>query len=225
MFNKDKTVLIQYPAGKSDTYTITNGVTSIGDYAFYGCESLINVELSDSVTTIESYAFSGCASLKSITIPSSVTSIGYGAFTGCKSLTLIIVEEGNKVYHSNKLCLIETASKTVVLGLNGSGIPTDGSVTSIGDYAFYNFTLLTSITIPDGITSIGKDAFRGCASLTSITIPDSVTSIGAGAFRECSSLTSITFNGTKEEWGAIEKYWDYNTGDYTIHCTDGDIEK
>ena len=68
----------------------------------------------------------------------------------------------------------------------------EDGVTSIGDYAFYNCTSLTSVTIPDGVTSIGDYAFYNCTSLTSITIPDAVTSIGDSAFYYCSSLTSIT---------------------------------
>ena len=65
-------------------------------------------------------------------------------------------------------------------------------LTSIGSYAFYNCTGLTSVTIPDGVTSIGDRAFSNCAGLTSMTIPDSVTSIGDGVFSGCSGLTSVT---------------------------------
>ena len=66
------------------------------------------------------------------------------------------------------------------------------SVTGIMDFAFYNCSGLTSVTIPDGVTSIGSSAFYGCSGLTSVTIPNSVTSIGFYAFYGCSGLTSVT---------------------------------
>ena len=172
--------------------TIGNGVTSIGDGAFSRCSGLTSITIPDSVTSIGSSAFSGCSGLTSITIPDGVTSIGSRAFRGCSGLESITVEEGNEVYHSAGNCVIETESKTLILGCNNSVIPVDGSVTSIGDYAFYGCSGLTSITIPDSVTSIGDWAFYECSGLTSITIPDSVTSIGYYAFEDCSSLTSVT---------------------------------
>ena len=66
------------------------------------------------------------------------------------------------------------------------------SVTSIGEWAFYNCPPLTSVTIPDGVMSIGNAAFSGCSGLTEITIPNGVMSIGHSAFRYCSGLTSVT---------------------------------
>ncbi len=195
--------------------TIPDSVTSIGDYAFYDCSSLTSVTIPDSVTSIGDSAFSGCTGLTSITIPDSVTSIGDStffccrrltsitipdnvtsigdnAFDDCSSLTSITVGKGNSVYHSTDNCLIEASSKTLIAGCKNSIIPSDGSVTSIGDSAFSGCTELTSITIPDSVTSIGDSAFSGCTGLTSITIPDSVTSIGRKAFYDCSSLTSVT---------------------------------
>ena len=77
------------------------------------------------------------------------------------------------------------------------------SVTSIGDYAFYCCTGLTSVTIPDSVTSIGDYAFYGCTGLTSVTIPDSVTSIGYWAFYGCSGLTSAYFYGNAPSMGSV----------------------
>ena len=92
LFNKGKTELICYPAGKTDkSYNIPNSVTSIGYSAFIDCTSITSITIPDSVTSIDSSAFSGCSSLKSITIPNSVTSIGYYAFYGCTSLTSVTI--------------------------------------------------------------------------------------------------------------------------------------
>ena len=97
----------------------------------------------------------------------------------------------------------------------------------IGNYAFLSCSSLTSIVIPDGVTSIGDYAFRNCSSLTSIVIPDSVTSIGSSAFSGCSSLTSIQFGGTTAQWKTISfgSDWNYDTGSYTVTCTDGTVAK
>ncbi len=153
--------------------TIPNSVTSIGSLAFAGCTGLTSIPLPDSVTSIYSTEFYGCTGLTSITIPDSVTYIYGGAFSGCYRLTNIAVDEDNSVYHSAGNCLIETASKTLILGCKNSVIPTDGSVTSIDGAAFNGCTGLTSITIPDSVTSIGDSAFYNCDSLTIYCYKDS----------------------------------------------------
>ncbi len=182
--------------------TIGNSVTSIGRCAFYGCSSLTRVTIPESVTSIGREAFSWCGSLTSISIPASVTSIGNGAFSGCDALTNITVDEDNGKYISINNCVIELSTKTLVVGCKTSVIPTDGIVTKIGEYAFYDCDALTSITIPDSVTSIGNYAFIGCDALTSITIPDSVTSIGWEAFYNCSALTSVTIGNSVTSIGS-----------------------
>ncbi len=182
LFNKQQTTLIQYPARKQGEYVIPNSVTSIVDYAFYGCSGLTSLTIPNSITSIVDYAFSGCSSLTSITIPNSVTNIGKEAFAGCSSLSSVTIP--------NSVTSIEESVFSNCSSLTSVEIP--NSVTSIGLYAFSGCSSLTSITIPNSITSIGNEAFAGCSSLTSVTIPNSVTNIGKGAFSGCSSLSSVT---------------------------------
>ena len=171
--------------------TIGNSVTTIGGAAFRGCSCLTSVEIPNSVTTIGQGAFYECSGLTSVTIGNSVTTIGNSAFYGCSCLTSIIVDGGNPKYDSRDNCnaIIETSSNTLVFGCKNTIIP--NSVTTIGDWAFYNCSGLTSVTVPNSVTSIGENAFFGCSGLTSVTIGNSVTSIGGGAFRGCSCLTSV----------------------------------
>ena len=107
-------------------------------------------------------------------------------------------------------------------GITSVTIP--GSVTVIGDGAFYDCSGLTSVTIGDGVVSIGSSAFSGCSGLTSVTIGNGVTSIDSYAFMDCSGLTSVTFLGkTKAQvQGMANHYWSlpYRC---VLHCTDGDI--
>jgi hypothetical protein len=91
LFNKAKTKLIFCPRGKSGEYIIPNSVTSIGEMAFSGCDSLTFITIPNSVTSIGDNAFSGCNSLTSITIPNLVTSIGDNAFSQCSSLASITI--------------------------------------------------------------------------------------------------------------------------------------
>ena len=90
------------------------------------------------------------------------------------------------------------------------------TVTSIGNYAFYRYSSLTSVDIPDGVTSIGNGAFEICHSLTSITIPDSVTSIGNSAFDSCDSLTSVTIPDSVTSIGDSAFEFCYSLNSITI---------
>lgn len=94
LFNKDKTTLIYWPRGKTGSYTIPDGVTAIGDYAFYYCSGLTSVTIPSSVTSIGESAFQHCTGLTSITIPNSVTSIVNLAFWDCDSLTIVYIPSG-----------------------------------------------------------------------------------------------------------------------------------
>ena len=158
---------------------IPDGVTSIGNNAFFECTSLTSITIPDSVTSIGGAAFFKCTSLASIIIPDSVTSIGAATFKYCTSLTSIIIPDS--------VTSIGAATFDGCQFLTSIVIP--NRVTSIGDYAFNDCSSLASIIMSNSVTSIGKGTFFNCTSLTSIVIPDNVTSIGEKTFQNCLSLT------------------------------------
>ena len=149
-----------------DSYTlqrviIGNRVTSIGDYAFYGCYGLTSVTIPNGVTFIGAFAFQYCRGLTSVTIGNGVTSIGYAAFSYCTGLTSITIP--------NSVTSIGHYAFSNCSGLTSITIP--NSVTSIGDWVFKYCHGLTSITIGNGVTRIGSYAFHGCSSLKEIHYP------------------------------------------------------
>ena len=102
-YSKDWKRLLLAPESLSGKYSIRKGVKVIGDWAFWDCEFLTNINIPNSVTTIEKYAFASCKSLTNINIPNSVTTIEYRAFCGCENLPShiksdIIQRFGKKVF-------------------------------------------------------------------------------------------------------------------------------
>jgi len=222
---------------------IPDSVTSIGDYAFEDCSSLTSITIPDSVISIGKNAFKRCniqpteydngyylgnennphlvlvnaksKKITSCTIHADTKIIANGAFEQCKSLTSITIPDSVTTIGKDAFYYCESLTSVTI----GNG------VTSIGKQAFSFCSSLTNVTISDSVTSIGDYAFSSSSSLTSVTIPDSVTSIGDFAFYSCNSLTSITYDGSKEQWHAIEKNssWKRDTGNFTVHCTDGDL--
>ena len=153
------------------------GLTSIGSYAFQGCDNLTSITIPNSVTSIGDHAFSGCKKLSSITIPKSVTAIGRMAFSYCSGLSSIIVENGNTVFDSRDNCnaIIDSYRHELIFGCKNT-------------------------VIPSTVLAIGNDAFAGCDGLTSIFIPKSIVSMGSSIFADCSGLKSIVVDSNNSKF-------------------------
>jgi len=175
--------------------TIPDGVTRIGSSTFNGCNNLISVTIPNSVTSIGDYAFYDCKSLTSVTIPDSVTSIERYAFCYCTAL--------EKIYF-NATAMSDFNSNDYVFGYAGQSgdgleVVIGKNVTKIAAALFARANGIVSVEFEEGSVceSVGDYAFYSCTSLTSVTIPDSVTSVGIYVFSGCNNLSYKEKNGIK----------------------------
>lgn len=206
LFDKAKSKLISFPAGRSGNYEVPEGPTSILRFAFIHCEKINRIALSSTISSIEDRAFFGCISLEGIDVAA-----------------------GNETYSSSSGVLLSDHGETALLcpaGKQGEFIAPSG-LKKVEESAFYNCDKLTSVTLPEGCLSIGYGAFMFASSLVSLVLPASLASIGESAFDSCSKLASITFAGTKAQWNEIEKGEDWNcdTPEITVTCRDGELKE
>lgn len=182
------------------------------------------------VTSIAENAFKNCVKMKGITVPETVTLIGNGAltskgaFNGCSNLETMVLPFigqragitsagqpalfgyifGAESYDGSvrtKQMYSETGSGTYYIPASLRSITVTGGNVYYG--AFYSCSQIVSITLTDEVKTIGGRAFDGCTALTEITIGRYVTNIPNNTFNNCTSLQTVYFNGTEEEWNAI----------------------
>lgn len=253
LFNKDKTEIMQFPAGNTQTiYNIPDSVTSLGAYSFENCTSLTDISIPNSVTSAGNYPFSGCSGLKNVTVPANVFELAVPyMFANCTNIEYINVDENNESYTSIDGVLFNKSGTELVQYPAGNyrtvykipdsttriysgafkdsthltSITIPDNVTNIGNRAFENCISLTDIAFPDNTTKIGSYMFSGCESLKSITIPDSVTDIEDYAFSGCDNLQNIYYSGTQEQWSNINIEYgnSYYISNSAIYCSDGII--
>ena len=219
---------------------IEEGVTGVGERAFYGCGDLTDITISDSVTKIGRNAFYNtgyynddnkwtdgvlCIGKHLITadtrtvateyvIADETICIGDYAFYNCSGLTGVTIPE----------CVINIGNYAFYDCSGLTGITLPESVVNIGSNAFYGCSGLTDVIIPEGVISIGSNAFYGCSGLTSVTVPISVTSIDKNAFSSCSALTDIYYNGSFE---SLIKISGCESSDFakgaTVYCDGAEV--
>lgn len=174
--------------------TIPNGVTYIGYGVFLKCENLTDVVVPNSVNKMNNMVFYDCKNLKNVTLSSNLKSIQYGTFGDCAALETIEIP--------NSVTCIDEAAFASCSSLKSIVIPE--SVDKIWISAFSNCTSLSKVVIGNGATIINERAFNGCTALTSITIGSGMKTIAKNAFVNCAALTDVYYNGTEDQWNAID---------------------
>ena len=170
--------------------TVTSNISEIKDYAFVGYKGLHSVSIGYYVTSIGNSAFENCSGLTSVTIGNSVNTIGDDAFKDCTNLTSVTL-------NNNAIASADYTSSNNLKTIFGNQVTsyTFGAiVASIGDYAFYGSTGLTSVTIPNTLYTIGENAFYGCTGIISVTFAGTPLSIGNQAFGGCNGLTRVNIS-------------------------------
>ena len=184
-----------WPVASVTSLVLTEGVTSIGDFAFFGCRRLESISLPETLQLIGTRAFFFCSRLQSIELPDNVTTLGKNPFAHCSALEHVSVGPGNSALAVRDGALLSLADARVIWYPNGSAyteftVP-DG-ILALDDYAFAFCRSLHTLELPDTLVSVGARAFDGCASLCAISLPAGLKEIGNQAFADCSGLSSFT---------------------------------
>lgn len=207
------------------------GITSIGNYAFYKAGSVEKIYFPSTLTSIGMRAFEFCTSVEELVIPDAVTSIGYGTFASMTSLRKVTVP-ASTTYRS--YCFDQDrAIEEIIITYGTDGIMPDAKVTAeqsifidllqkkTGAFGPWRYARNAKVIIEDGVTAIGNKAFYQGTGITSIRIPETVATIGENAFQNCTSLNTISLseNVTNIGTGAFDncdklKVYGYS-GSYT----------
>ncbi len=173
--------------------TIPYSVKYIGEYTFYGCYNLTNITLEEGIENIGMGAFESCNSLKSVKIPKSVAFIDGAPCGGCRGLTEMLIDKDSKYFLLQDSILFDKSKTELIQYSNKSSkvsyeIPC--GIRNISSGAF-QYSKLSSITIPDSVEYIGEKAFAHCLEITNLKLPKNVTTVDLSAFLNTVNLTDI----------------------------------
>lgn len=241
-------VLIKYH-GKESEVVVPEGVTVIGDKAFFECYDIDSIVLPDGVTQIGYRAFSGCL-CRRIVLPQSITTIGKEAFYVCEYLDSISIPDsveyiGDKAFSYCRYLTSITCFKTLnpnknYKSIDGNLYTKDGktlvsyavgklkhefvvpnSVKNIGAFAFHGCEELYEISMPRGVKTIGEGAFAECVNLNTIVLPNSVSNIGEGAFFYCMSIVDFKLDEGNKNYQLIDGNLYTKDGKILVACLAG----
>lgn len=203
--------------------TLPDSLQTLGSNVFRNCSSLRELVIPDGVKTL-CLILNDCTALERITLPAGLTKIETSQylFSTCPNLREITMNGAGSRYVVRDSCLIDVESKTLLAGGSDAVIPTDGSVTVIGELAFANRSI-TTVIIPHGVTSIGRGAFGGCDQLAELHIPSTVTTLTETGLPGGAALETVYLDGNVAKWSVLTKKVNETERNYTVYCKNGII--
>jgi hypothetical protein len=238
LFNKNQSVLIEYPGAAGGSYTVPPTVTTIEGGAFEYGTGVSSVIIGTNVTSIGSYAFYDCASVTAISVNS--TNLYYSSTNGAlfdkKQTTLIQFPcaiggsyavpgtvtniDGGAFGDDFSITNVFIPDSVTTMDLEVFyscqdliSVSLSGNLKSISEESFFDCVSLVSIAIPNSVTNIDTYAFYYCLNLASLTVGTGVASIGFEAFGDCVDLTNACFEGNEPADGGSIFYYDYSLSD------------
>lgn len=224
------------------TVRLPAALDEIKESTFSRCSSLTEITIPGCISVVKEEAFADCTKLSEISYDGTrsewdsiekadnwdANTVRFNVICSDETISVRNSSEGLKFFLSEEkyadvISLYQCTDTEVTIPAKYNGMPVKGIFQS----CFANAKNVTKITIPQSVSRILVGAFEGCSSLVSINIPKGVTVISASLFEGCSSLTDIYYAGTKEEFIQLKKesLWDHGTTDFTVHCSDGDLDK
>lgn len=181
------------------------GVVTIGDYAFYRCASLLEINFAEGLTTVGSHAFAGCNELLSVSFPASLKTLGASVFFErydssntytCAKLESVTFAPNSQLESIPAGTFAMTGLKTITIPASVTvieGVEDGYSASETRPSAFMDCTSLVSVYFENGskCVEIGSYAFDGCEAMTTFEMPGTVSTIGSHAFNYCRALESI----------------------------------
>lgn len=174
---------------------LPDGMTSVGDLAFYECENLSTVVLPDTVTKIGDYAFSGCDQITLLNLGSRLQYIGEGAFSGCSSLLSVRLPDALQSIGIQAFYRCESLTAITV----------PKNVRMMGTSAFGYCKSLIRAEIQSTINVLPEWTFIGCENLVTVILPNTLSDISTYAFRECDNLYSVYYGGSEKSMAEIKE--------------------
>ena len=191
---------------------IGEGITEIGDYAFYKCGDATSVVLPKSLRSVGNFAFMNCSKITEFVFKNGLTDLGEGALYGCSAATVISLPKTVKsvgydalyatAYYNEgsnwKNGILYSGTLLIDSKSTASGaITVRENTTLIADYAFCGCKSISSVTMAESTVYVGKYAFSDCSALTDVRFGKKLDAISEGLFWECKSLKSIH---TSDNW-------------------------